>query len=65
MKYRNLTILMLLALLLASIIPLTAQDDASCEDGIMIAHDLGETCVPNNVERVVTIEHSMTETVVT
>lgn len=65
MKYRNLTILMLLALLLASSIPLTAQDDPSCEDGIMIAHDLGETCVPNTVERVVTIEHSMTETVVT
>jgi len=43
-----------------------AQDETACESGsTLIAHDLGETCVPQDVERVVTIENSMTETVVT
>ncbi len=63
MKYR--TILILLALLL-SIVPLSAQQTTECEDGFrLIAHDLGKTCVPENVQRVVTLENSMTEAVVT
>jgi len=38
----------------------------SCEDGFrLIVHALGETCVSNDVQRVVTLEHSMTEAVVT
>lgn len=36
MKYRNLNILTLLALLLVSIVPLAAQDTAECEDGFRL-----------------------------
>jgi ferric hydroxamate transport system substrate-binding protein len=66
MKFRILFMLMMLALLLVSITPLTAQDTTECENGFrLIVHALGETCVSNDVQRVVTLEHSMTEAVAT
>jgi ABC-type Fe3+-hydroxamate transport system substrate-binding protein len=65
MKSRMLILLALLVSLV-SVLPVSAQEETVCEDGYqLIVHVLGETCVPNNVERVVTIEHSMTEAVVT
>jgi len=45
--------------------PEATGEASACEDGAtLIVHDLGETCVPQDVERIVTIENSMTETVV-
>lgn len=64
MKFRVLTVLLLLTLLISAA-PVAAQE-SECEDGfLLIVHDLGETCVLTDVERVVTLEHSMTEAVVT
>jgi iron complex transport system substrate-binding protein len=64
-KQRNLTIL-LLALLLMSITPLTAQDVTECDEGFrLITHELGDTCVSENVQRVVTLELAMTESILT
>lgn len=66
MKYHSFSLFALLTLLLVIIPPISAQSTTECEAGFqLIAHDLGETCVPADVQRVVTIEHSITETVVT
>ena len=66
MKHRTFMLLTLLTLLLASVTSLTAQDATECEDGYnLITHERGATCVPNDVQRVVTLENSMTEAVVT
>lgn len=62
MKFR---VLLVVVALLMSVTSLAAQETECGDDARLIVHDLGETCVPNNVERVVTIEHSMTEAVVT
>jgi iron complex transport system substrate-binding protein len=44
----------------------TETASTSCEAGFqLIVHALGETCVSEAAERVVTLEHSMTEAVVT
>ena len=60
MKYRNLNILTLLALLLVSIVPLTAQDTAECEDGFrLFDHELLATdpvCVPEAPQRVISLD---------
>lgn len=59
MKYRTFTILMLLALLLVSVVPIAAQD-TECEDGFrLLDHELLATdpvCIPENPERIVTID---------
>lgn len=66
MKHRTFILLTLLTLLLASVTSLTAQDAIECEDGYnLITHERGATCVPDDVQRVVTLENSMTEAVVT
>jgi len=52
----------LLALLIVTITPLSAQDTTVCEDGFqLIEHELGETCVSDAVERVVALEWTYTE----
>lgn len=64
MKYPAFMMVVVLALLMG--VASVAAQDSACEDGFrLIAHDLGETCVPETVERVVTLENSMTEAVVT
>ncbi|MCA0454348.1 MAG: iron-siderophore ABC transporter substrate-binding protein [Chloroflexi bacterium] len=51
---------------LIGVVPLVAQESATCEEGFqLITHELGEACVSTDVQRVVTLEHSMTEAVVT
>ncbi|MEO1290444.1 MAG: hypothetical protein AAFV93_22080, partial [Chloroflexota bacterium] len=58
MHVRKFTIFALLALLLVSIVPLTAQD-TECEDGFrffdneLLAHD--PLCIPENPERIVAL----------
>lgn len=60
MRYRNLTILTLLTLLLVSVAPITAQDAAECEDGFrLFEHEMLATdpvCVPENPQRVVALD---------
>ncbi len=58
---------LLLIFLLIFLIPagIHAQETECADGSQLIVHDLGETCVPADVERIVTIEHSMTEAVVT
>ncbi|MEM9955422.1 MAG: ABC transporter substrate-binding protein [Chloroflexota bacterium] len=56
MKYRKLAIFIILASLLVSIAPLTAQE-TECEDGFrLFEHFAGETCIPENPQRVVTLQ---------
>ncbi len=60
-----LSLLLALIAILASVATVGAQE-TECEDGFqLIVHELGETCVSNDVQRVVTLELSMTEAVVT
>jgi iron complex transport system substrate-binding protein len=58
MKYRTFTILMLLALLLVSAVPLAAQDDVTeCEAGFRLFDNeylaTDPLCIPENPERIV------------
>lgn len=57
MKFRAVTMLMLLALLLVSIVPLAAQEAAECEEGLhLIEHEMlvaGYACVPEDPQRVI------------
>ncbi|MFW5709338.1 MAG: iron-siderophore ABC transporter substrate-binding protein [Chloroflexota bacterium] len=60
MQYRQFTILPLLALLLVSIVPLAAQDEATeCEDGFrLFDHELLATdpvCIPDDPQRIITL----------
>ncbi|MEL6524141.1 MAG: ABC transporter substrate-binding protein [Chloroflexota bacterium] len=60
MNFRQLSILMLLAILLVSVVPLTAQDDTTeCEDGFrLFDHEMLATdpvCIPETPERVVLV----------
>lgn len=65
MKYRQLTTLLLLLLILVAIAPITAQD-TTCEEGFQLfQHALGESCVPETVERVVALEWSYIEMILT
>ncbi|MEO1290920.1 MAG: iron-siderophore ABC transporter substrate-binding protein [Chloroflexota bacterium] len=60
--YRKFTLLMLLALLLVSVTPLSAQDDTECEDGFRsVEHFTGTTCIPENPERVVAFDPGVIE----
>lgn len=63
MNYRKFSSMVLLALLLTSIIPFAAaQEETECETGFrLIVHEMGETCVPENAERIVSIGPSATE----
>ncbi|MEL6407947.1 MAG: ABC transporter substrate-binding protein [Chloroflexota bacterium] len=55
MSYRKFSLLMLLALLLVCAAPIAAQNEIECEEGFrLIVHDLGETCIPENPQRIVT-----------
>ena len=45
--------------------PAAAQDAECAEGTYLVVHDLGETCVPVTVERVVTLEHVLTELALT
>lgn len=55
-------LMVLLCVGAVGILPAAAQESADCPDGTyLVTHDLGETCVPNTVERVVTLEHVLTE----
>jgi ABC-type Fe3+-hydroxamate transport system substrate-binding protein len=64
-KHFAFPVITLLALLV-SIVPLAAQETTECEAGFqLIVHELDETCVSEDVQRVVTLELSMTEVVVT
>jgi iron complex transport system substrate-binding protein len=57
MKFRTFSVLTLLVLLLVSVIPLTAQDTTECEDDFrLIAHFMGESCVPEHPERVIVLD---------
>jgi len=66
MKFRNLTILMLLALLLVSVVPLAAQDNTECEEGFrLFDHELLATdpvCVPEAPERIAAMDRFTYET---
>lgn len=65
MKHRIFAILTLLALLLVSVVPLTAQDATECEDGFRpYEHALGETCIPTNPERIVAVGADATEALI-
>lgn len=64
MKIQALAIILLLTILLN--ITAAAAQDTACQTGFrLIEHQLGAACVPDEVQRVVTLEHSMTEAVVT
>lgn len=56
MKYRSLLILALLAIVLVSVAPLSAQDTGECEDGFRyFDHEFlatEPTCIPDNPQRV-------------
>lgn len=55
MQIRRLWILA--ALMLASVVPLAAQDASECEDGQrLFAHAMGETCIPENPQRVIALD---------
>lgn len=65
MELRKFTILTLLALVLVGVMPLAAQDATAeataCEEGFrLIVHALGETCVPENPQRVTVIDQGVT-----
>jgi iron complex transport system substrate-binding protein len=56
MKRSMLFLLLLLTLALVGIMPLTAQGATECEPGFrLVAHALGETCVPETPQRVVAL----------
>lgn len=63
MKYRNYSILLLLALLLVGIAPLAAQDTTECEEGFrLFDHELLATdplCVPPDPQRIAFIDSSI------
>jgi iron complex transport system substrate-binding protein len=63
MKTRNILSLLLLALLLINVViaPLVAQDTPDCADGRLITHEMGQTCVPVDAERVVVLGPAATE----
>lgn len=63
MRSRKFYALALLALLLIGIVPsVAAQQATNCEAGFrLIVHAMGETCVPEAAERIVTIGPSATE----
>lgn len=52
-------------ILLATVSTTPAQEEECAADTNPVIHELGTTCVPEDVERVVTLENSMTEAVVT
>lgn len=62
MKYRKLSVMLLLALLLVGIAPLAAQDEAECEEGFhLFDHELLATdpvCVPIDPQRIAFIDSS-------
>jgi len=58
------TLGLIIALLLMNTVLIQAQDDIDCaDDSHLIDHALGTSCVPAEVERVVTLEWSYTEAV--
>lgn len=62
MKYQKLTLLALITILLMSVTAITAQGTLECEEGFYpVEHALGEVCVSDTVERVVSLEWSYTE----
>lgn len=62
MKFRPFFILTLLALLLASVVPLAAQDTPECEAGFrLIEHVAGTDCIPEKVERVAVFDTGASE----
>lgn len=62
MKKRNILSWVVLTLLFINVVPLAAQADADCDEGFrLIVHHMGETCVPENPERVVVLGPTATE----
>ncbi|MEO1289742.1 MAG: hypothetical protein AAFV93_18420, partial [Chloroflexota bacterium] len=58
MYFRKFTILILIAFLLVSVVPLTAQDTIECEEGFrLIENDfiVESVCVPDAPERIVAL----------
>lgn len=63
---KRFALLLSLCITAFAILPAAAQDSATCPEGTyLVTHDLGETCVPETVERVVTLEHVLTELTLT
>lgn len=60
------TLLAALFVLLVIVLPSVYAQEETCPAGTYpVTHALGLTCVPENVERVITLENSLTEAVVT
>ncbi len=66
MSKRILYFVLIVTSLVLGITSAVAQETTVCEPGFYpVAHELGTTCVPENVQRVVTLENSLTEAVLT
>ena len=63
---RRFIVVMLLCAVLFGALPAGAQESTECAEGTyLVVHVVGETCVPENVVRVVTLEHVLTEMTLT
>lgn len=63
---KHLVLILLLCVGVFGVLPAAAQDSTECPSGTyLVVHELGETCVPDTVERVVTLEHVLTELALT
>ena len=57
MKVRIVSILTVLALLIMSLVPLSAQHETECENGFrIIEHAAGVDCIPENPQRIIVLD---------
>ncbi len=63
---RRFILTVLLSIGMVGALPVSAQDSTECAEGTyLVTHTLGDTCVPEGAVRVVTLDHALTELVLT